>query len=80
VKPRRPYAPAILVETVETFLGMERGHPVKVKDLRGSYVFISARVHGDEVESVCVFGGSANRAAFRHVLPERIIKRRLASR
>jgi hypothetical protein len=66
-------------QTVSEWRGMSKGHPVKVKNLSGQFKFMFVIMRGDEAESVCVFGGKANYASFRHVMPERIVKKRFVA-
>jgi hypothetical protein len=64
--------------TVDTWRGMTKGYPVKVRGQRGSFIFRSATVHDDQVTSVCVVGGPSGHSLVRHFTPDRIIKRRKA--
>ena len=65
-------------ELVTSYRGMNPGHPVKVKDLRGRFLFHSAQlVEGRAVWVAVTYDRGSGRMGTRIVIPERVIKRRV---
>lgn len=55
---------------VSSWNGWERGTPVKVFGVRGSFTFYSARLDdGGNVLWVTVIGGTSGKSAYRHFNP-----------
>ena len=62
------------MNVVGEYLGVAKGHPVKVKGQRGDFEFHAAYLNDDgDVSSVCVIGGTSSHRMFRHFTPDRII-------
>ena len=62
-------------EVDEVTLGrrtLKRGVIITITNERGKFLFHSAIVKDDVCQSICVFGGTANREKWRHFRPERV--------
>jgi hypothetical protein len=64
-------------ETRADWRNIKQGHPLKVRGASGDFTFRSASFVDGECVSVCVIGGKANHAQFRHFTPDRIIVKRV---
>jgi len=58
---------------VDAILKLEKGHPVKVKGERGKFTFAYVRYFKDEVDSICVHGGTSGHETFRFFTVDRIV-------
>ena len=56
-----------------TWLGLERGDPIKVSHQRGSFTFYSVTLSDDgEPKWVTVIGGTSGHSKFRHFYPDMV--------